>query len=241
MLLILPYMEQSSIYKNWDFKKSVVGNKALASTDVSTFYCPARRVRVRESDWEFMFQNWHSGGNDYAGCIGGGNSFNNPTTSNPHRPFCPSVYIYDEGLGGVTPGGQRYSRLGSLPPNRSIKIKNFTDGLSKTIMIGEVLRKRTPNNQTTYAPCWVSTDGWAVAGSNTLFDTAQFGGGVNNNDLGNPGGFNTGYFESAGSDHGGGAFFGLGDGSVQFITEDIDSVLYSHLGSIADRQVSHIP
>jgi prepilin-type N-terminal cleavage/methylation domain-containing protein len=241
MLLVLPYMEQSSIYKSWNFKKSVLGNKAYASMDISAFYCPARRVRVRESDRELMFQKWSSGGNDYAGCIGAGNSFNNPTTSNSKRPFCPSVYVYDEAMGGVTPGGQMYSRMGSLPPNRSVKLRNISDGLSRTIVIGEVLRRNTTSNQTNYAPCWINTDGWAVAGPNTLFDTAQFGGGVNNNDLGNPGGFNTGYFESAGSDHGGGAFFGMGDGSVQFISEDIDSELYSYLGSIADRQIALLP
>ncbi len=252
MLLILPFMEQHSIYDHWDFKKSVVANEALAATDIDTFYCPARRTRVRPIDRQkFMFKNWSAGGNDYAGCIGGMNAYNNPTTSSPKHSFCPVQYIYDDTYTNITPppSSTRYSQRGILVPNRPTKLKEVTDGLSKTIITAEVLRKEANpiwENDSSYYPCWISSDAWAVAGSNTLFDTALSGitatdPNAPNNDKGNPGGFNTGYFEQAGSDHPGGAFFGMADGSVQWISENIDTYTYSYLGCIADHQPAFIP
>jgi prepilin-type N-terminal cleavage/methylation domain-containing protein len=250
MLLILPYMEQRSISSNWDFKKSVKGNAELASQDIDVFYCPARRTRVRPADVPLMFQNWASGGNDYAGCIGGMNAYNNPTVSRPTHSFVGAFYIYDEEYRNKTPppNSQKYSQRGILVPNRSTKLREVTDGLSKTIITGEVLRKVSNpiwEDSEEYYPCWQNNDGWAVAGNSTLFDTALSGISATdpsapNNDKGNPGGFNTGFFEQAGSDHVGGAFFGMADGSVQWISENIDTYTYSYLGCIADRQPAFI-
>ena len=69
ILEILPHMEQMTLYKQWNFKKSVVGNKQIASTDIEILYCPSRRAGFRQGDERIMFQKWTSGGTDYGGCV----------------------------------------------------------------------------------------------------------------------------------------------------------------------------
>jgi prepilin-type processing-associated H-X9-DG protein len=45
---------------------------------------------------------------------------------------------------------------------------------------------------------------------------------------------NNKFFGSPGSDHGGGANFGMADGSARFIAETIDPRIFALLGSMAD-------
>ena len=241
---ILPHLELTSLYKQWDFKKSVLGNKQVASTDIEVLYCPTRRAGIRKGDEQIMFQNWTSGGTDYGGCIGAQNSWDNLFSTKPSHSFVPGNYLFDVPPSGTTPSGHAYSLAGIFLPNIATKIKDIRDGLSHTFAIGEMWRGLgnmpiPPGQSSTYwVPCTTSNDGWAVAGLSTLFDTAKaFEGG----DLGQQGGFNDKYFESAGSDHRFGAHFGMADGSVHFVSEDIDSQLYSYLGSINDGSGASVP
>lgn len=68
-----------------------------------------------------------------------------------------------------------------------------------------------------------SQDGWAVGGVATMFSTCS--------DLCL--GINGDHFEEPGSDHEGGAQFGLADGSVRFLSENMDRGVFKAVGSIA--------
>ncbi len=238
MLDLMPYIEHGSIYQHWDFTKSVAGNINLAAADISVFYCPSRRVGLRRGDNQIMFNpSLTSGGTDYGGCIGRINGWDNTLSgsTNSHT-FVPGQYIFD--VSGSDPS-MHGRKCGIFLPNHRTQIKDVKDGLSHTIIIGELQRLQPKAGETGYDK-WshTSNDGWAVAGVATLFTCAIAGEGT---DIGQPGGLNNGFFEDAGSEHPGIAQFGFADGSVRSISENIDTQLYAYLGSMADKQIAAIP
>ena len=224
ILQILPYIEQGSLFDQWDFTKGVVGNEAVAKTDIAMLYCPSRRNTVRSEDVPAMLENWTSGGNDYGGCISAANSFwNNGTGGSP--PDCGHWLNWSGHHDGGSEG--RSDLIGMFAPNKSVRFSDIRDGTSNTIMTGELQRLRE-----TQCPSW-SEDGWAVAGISTLFNT--------DHTAGSPGGMNNGFFESPGSDHPGGAHFGMADGSVRFLSENMSTLTFKYMGGIATSELLSIP
>jgi prepilin-type processing-associated H-X9-DG protein len=94
----------------------------------------------------------------------------------------------------------------------------------------------------------LSHDGWAIGGSPTLFSTGVSYGTASTATAGGFGNTtttyplsNNGWWGSPGSEHSGGANYGLGDGSVRFISSTISPNIFSLLGSMADRITVTIP
>jgi len=207
MVLILPQLEQSTIYDAWDFEKNVSENGELPQTDISTFYCPSRRNGVRGDDVKFMpFSAWTSGGTDYGACTGYGNSTKDAGGGSQYapcrHPFGPFANF--EFTGPANNPGAR--AIGVIVPGRSTKLAKITDGLSQTILLGELQRTSREDNHCSFYP----EDSWAIGGISNLFNVQ--GGAMNDR-----------FFEHPGSEHPGGAQFAMADGSVQFLLEDMDS------------------
>ena len=225
MLQVLPHLEQQNTYNQWDFTTNVLGNASVAQIDIPLFYCPTRRTGIRSDDmWHLLMMNiWTGGGNDYGGCIGSGNGWTNDSKklfSAPRSTTPPDTehWLYP-------------SRVGIFQPNTSMGFSSIRDGTSNTIMIGELQRFINPPSG------YACQDGWAVGGVATLFTTNDH----EEDGIYQTGGMNNLFFESPGSDHPGGANFGMADGSVHFIANGINTLLFRYLGGMADNRPVQLP
>jgi prepilin-type N-terminal cleavage/methylation domain-containing protein/prepilin-type processing-associated H-X9-DG protein len=234
MLQILPYIEQQHLFDRWDFDTNVLGNRPVANTDIATFYCPSRRSGIADDRRRMLISGFTAGGTDYGGCLGRINSCMNGCNTLGHEcghSFVPSKYFMDDGGAPV--------KIGALLPNSAVRLRDIVDGTSQTILVGELQRLLPLDGTVGYdRSSSFSNDGWAVGGISTLFVTAVAGEGT---DKGQPGGINNGFFESAGSEHPGGAHFGLADGSVRFINDDIGHDILAWMGSIRDGMTFEVP
>jgi prepilin-type processing-associated H-X9-DG protein len=244
-------------------------NFNLANTDMKGFYCPTRRNSLRSGidspamfSWSPVSTLWTGGGTDYGGCAGRHFCFLT-TSANYIDPTCTSTAgqttitatgfcpVFQMGTTGVIPAGETAnSGTVSVPgvcagifgqTNQSTSFGQIRDGLSNTIMTGELQRISTlagghPPN---------SLDGWAVGGPCTLFTTGVMTIGTSSTQISTTlaGGLVlcNNFYGSPGSDHSNGANMGLADGSVTFVSSAMDANTFALLGSMADNLPAQLP
>ncbi len=221
-----------------------------AQVDVACFYCPTRRgslssakyTNVRHVDW---YQPgtipWSRGGNDYGGCIGAGLGWFTTTIPMP-MDNTATPPVVDIGTLELTSEQIQYQELlnpneiyiptgkvlGLFSVNRSLGIRDISNGSSNVIMTGEVQRLNGTDlngNGSVLDPTetqTISCDGWAWGGAATLFST-----------LNPPNRPFT--FDTPGSDHTGGIMqVGLADGSCRALSQNIDLNTFNTLGCISN-------
>ncbi|MCA9115747.1 MAG: DUF1559 domain-containing protein [Planctomycetaceae bacterium] len=217
-ILILPYMDDAPLYNSFNFSENFryqldgtgsATNEPLQEQRNSNFECPSDP----NSSEGLANINYLAvqGGGDYATQLAAGNACE----------LCCS--------------NRKYYFNGMFSENSSTRIRDVTDGTSNVFMVGETkyvsLRASSGTGAShwqTWAtgcwgdvPCMLGATAEAINGS--TFRPVQ--------DNYNPGEATTHF----GSHHEGGCHFLAADGSVHFVSENIDLATYQSLGVMADN------
>ncbi len=205
---ILPYIEQSNLYNSFNFNLGnyTGANLIPVATPVKTYLCPSNRLKFNMNGTvPNSGENPPSGfayTTHYYGIMG-------PKGINPAIAGGTTPFSHDPNPTGH--GG--YSDTGVLYRNSKTRIAEITDGTSNTLVVGEISYER--------ANCYRSW-GRGVSGSTSGgAKNAEFG--INIQPYNGSNNFNS---VSFGSQHTGGCQFAVGDGSVRFLSQNIDMAAY---------------
>ncbi len=141
-LEILPFIEEQSLYKQYNFKKPNVDivNRPVVQTTIKVMTCPSddNAGKLAAPEPEPKLGDWATG--SYRAVTGKG--YYKPSSTTVEYYFDSNklkidstLKLTDRGILTVTPApGYTHAEVGKLKPAR---FRNITDGTSKTIVIGE--------------------------------------------------------------------------------------------------------
>ena len=245
LVKLLPFVEQTALYNSLDFNFDVEaqfnatapfntpGRVDMRNVAMGIYRCPSdgtsgRVLSQQNHLYNYSFSIGNSNMQGQFGC--------NQFTTNSFSTRAAGILganLFNNGGNGHGHSGP-YSRAGGISGvisrcDWSAKFGDIADGLSNTILAGEILPSCHDHHRG--GGGWYNTNGqWTATTARINFNTCGKQGVADNqsncNDYRN---WNT----SAGfkSDHTGGANFVMCDGSVQFYSESIDYLTYQQMGS----------
>jgi prepilin-type N-terminal cleavage/methylation domain-containing protein/prepilin-type processing-associated H-X9-DG protein len=210
LVFILPYMEEQSLYDSFDLKKKyddVANRDDTLSAAVAGFLCPSSQQRKSLSDDLNLGTTARANTTHYFGIMG---------------PYdAAGVYTVDT----TRPVYGSIAKQGTILRGEQLEFKQVTDGLSKTLLVGEISWNK--------ANCY---RGWSRGcnKSGSSFDMACFG--LKNIRFG----LKSSAFDSVtqqmnnvsfGSEHPGGTQFVFCDGAVRLFADTIPLDVLQKLAS----------
>ncbi len=211
-LLMLPQMEQGTLYNKFDLNLPITApaHAPLIKTSISAFLCPSDSAPA--TSWKIESE------------ASPGTVLAELATANYVAAF-GTVSLDDcenaPGTAPVTTAGQCVGN-GSVYHNSRTSLRDFTDGTSSTVFVGERKTKAVDG--------WWSTWAGMVAGGE---ETGQRVLGSVDHTPNHP----ATHFDDFSSPHVGGTQFLMADGHVRFMSENIDAALYQALGTIRGSEV----
>ena len=239
---LLPYLEQGNVYNRIDFKQGVgIGvNVQMSQQPLSVFQCPSDDLQEAFPIYDSTFTTPIAvvAHGNYVGCNGWVECYNNA------GGFCAGG-VGNDGLPGTTGAAAN----GLFYRNSKTNIASVIDGLSNTIVVGERSSNHAPSTWTgavtgARCPAWMATipptqpytPPPGPAYDNADFDEALILAHGNATHL--PSSdfpiYDPDVFYSK---HPSGANFLFGDGSVHFLSSNIDPNTYQNLSTIAGGEV----
>jgi len=236
---IMPFIELQDVYNRYDFSKSMNGQSSIFKDKSYPFQaCPsnpasATLTPILGMSFRYFASGWRSAPACYSPCAGpqrrstigadcsaaGSPSYCNvfkATTIDGNA--CGSQYMQGYKIAAMNPG-----MFGGASGYQA-KLKDATDGISKTILVAE----RRPE-LTSYAGL-IGFEYMTVYTQHRINSTSL---NLTTDAAGNG--------SIAASNHSGGAYFCMADGAVQFLDENIDFQTYNYLGNKADGQPASVP
>lgn len=213
---VLPYLEQRNLYGNIDPGLSIEDNRKWAEYSVPVFVCPSDAHDGRLDRRADVPEDWVLGVTNYKACAGNNWNWGQFVFSWPRGRFANSHDGLNEGNGLICEG-----RQGAV----ITRPQNVRDGLGNTFAIGE-----TVAGWTKWA-WWYSQNGTTATTAIPLNFHPPWVSHMEDNIV--DWHHNYGFM----SRHQGGAHFAMVDGSVRFVSENINRDVYHALGSIDGGEV----
>ncbi len=216
---ILPHMEQTNAFRLYDFTKSNRDpyNRQVVSQRLPFYWCPSavERRPVPECDSD-------------AGRAPGSYAVNIGTED--YNQYWSYFGLPQPSLDGMIV----YSDV----RDRKTKFASVTDGSSNTLLVGETAYN-LPDYLFSFGSCRgesrFSFTYWCNPYPGSTACTTEYA--FNPNDVWNDGVFDRGWVRSFRSDHVGGVQFVFGDGSVHFVSENINAQTLDKLAARNDGEV----
>ncbi len=221
-VMILPFMDQAPLYGKFDFKEEMndVANKGVSDviwkTVIPAYLCPSSNNTKVVTNRSVLHYLGNMGPNDLAKVAASRIYAVVPNTSGGVRPVASQ--------GVLLAGGPNLSSTLTLPTDQRVRMRDITDGTSNTIMVGEL-----SHNSSTLAT-------WTFGCVNVNCDsTKNITAGININLGTDP---RNDY--SFSSNHTGGCHLLFADGSVHFVSENINFTVYQNAASRNGDETNNI-
>jgi len=216
---ILPMIDQANTFNQFDFNKANTdpANQAVVSQQLPFYLCPSSPMRrpVPSCDSD----NGRAPGN-YAVCMGSIDFNQYWSFFGAPQPDLNGAVVYSDSVTGKT------------------RIRDILDGTSNTLLIGETAYN-LPDYLFSSGSCVgdrrYSFTYWANPFPGSTACTTQYD--FNPFDIADDGIFDPNWTRSFRSDHEGGVQFVLADGSVRFISENINADLLDALATRSGGEV----